>query len=136
MGRHLGLWGPGRSTGAGAGGCSLILFGVVCFFFLYLDAVLHLHVSQQLAVDAEEAEVALVVVDHAVPLRGRLDETWTRAALWTLQGAQQVPVHGVDQTGPLWTNIASQCRVKLADSQRYCRQIKRCFFFCLYFGHR
>lgn len=68
MGRHLGLWGPGSNTGAG--GCSVILFGLFVFFFLYLDAVLHLHVSQQLAVDAEEAEVALVVVDHAVPLRG------------------------------------------------------------------
>lgn len=33
-----------------------------------LDAVLHLHVAQKFAVDAEEAELSLVVVDHAVSL--------------------------------------------------------------------
>lgn len=103
-------------TSTSSGRCLVWSFG--CFSLpspSYLDAVLHLHVSQQFAVDAEEAEVALVVVDHAVALRGRLDEAGTRAALGTLQGAQQVAVHGVNQTGTLWTNITSQRRVKLAD---------------------
>ena len=68
----------------------------------YLDAVLQLVVTQQLAVDAEQAEVALVVVHHAVALRGRLDEAGPQAALGALQGPQQVPVHRVDQTGALW----------------------------------
>lgn len=71
----------------------------------HLNAVLHVHVSQQFAVDAEEAKLALVVVDHAVSLSGRLDEARARAALGTLQGPQQVPIHGMDQTRTLWTNI-------------------------------
>lgn len=68
----------------------------------HLNAVLHVHVSQQLAVDAEEAKLALVVVDHAVSLSGRLDEARTRAALGTFQSPQQVPIHGMDQTRTLW----------------------------------
>lgn len=84
-------------------------------FRFYLDAVLHLHVSQQFAADAEEAEVTLVVVDHAVPLRGRLDEAGTQAAFRTLQGAQQVAVHGVDQTGSLWTNSVESSKIPHED---------------------
>lgn len=120
------------------GGLNTSSVRLFCFFLnfcpsSYLDAVLHLHVSQQFAVDAEEAEVALVVVDHAVPLSGRLDEAGPRAALGSLQGAQQVAVHGVDQTGTLWTNITSQRRLKLADCQRLDGQIfvmRGCFEFC------
>lgn len=80
---------------------------------------------QQLAVDAEEAEVALVVVDHAVALSGRLDEAGTQTALGSLQGAQQVAVHGVDETGTLWTKhrMTSQRGAKLADRQRFAPQI-------------
>lgn len=67
-----------------------------------LDAVFHLHVSQQFAVDAEEAELSLVVIDHAVALGGRLDEAGPQAALGALQGPQQVPIHGMDQTRTLF----------------------------------
>lgn len=67
----------------------------------HLDAVLHLHVSQQLAVDAEETKVSLLIVDDAVSLGGGLDQARTQAAFGGLQGPQQVPVHGVDQTGTL-----------------------------------
>lgn len=67
----------------------------------HLDAVLHLHVSQQFAVDAEETKVPLLIVDDAVSLSGGLDQTRTQAAFWGLQGPQQVPVHGVDQTRTL-----------------------------------
>ncbi len=70
----------------------------------HLDAVLHLHVSQQFAIDTEETELSFVVVDHAVSLSGRLDETGSQAALWTLQGPQQVPIHGMDQTRTLCSN--------------------------------
>lgn len=70
----------------------------------HLDAVLHLHVSQQFAVDAEETKVPLVIVDDAVSFSGGLNETRTQAAFRGLQGPQQVPVHGVDQTRTLWTN--------------------------------
>lgn len=69
--------------------------------FPHLDAVLHLHVSQQFAVDTEEAELSLVVVDHAVSLGGGLDEARPQAALRALQGPQQVPIHGMDQTRTL-----------------------------------
>lgn len=67
----------------------------------HLDAVLHLYVSQQFAVDGEETKVPLLIVDDAVSLSGGLDQTRTQAAFWGLQGPQQVPVHGVDQTRTL-----------------------------------
>jgi len=61
-------------------------------------------VAQQLAVDTEVTEVALVVVDHAVALGGGLDEARPYAAVRALQGPQQVPIHGMDQTRTLWTD--------------------------------
>lgn len=42
--------------------------------FPHLDAVVHLHVSQQFSVDTEETKLTLVVVNHAVALSGGLDE--------------------------------------------------------------
>lgn len=53
-----------------------------------LDAVVHLHVSQQFAVDAEETKLSLVVVNHAVALGGGLDEAGPQAAFRALQGPQ------------------------------------------------
>ena len=75
--------------------------------FLYPDVLLHLHVSQQLSVDGEEAEVSLVVVDYGVALCRGLDETGLHAAPRALQGPQQVPIHGMDQTRALceWRKI-------------------------------
>jgi len=70
----------------------------------HLDAVLQGVVPQQLAVDAEQAEVSLVEVDDTVALGGGLDEARPVAAFEALQGPQQVPVHGVDQTGALWNS--------------------------------
>lgn len=89
----------------------------------HLDAVLHLHVSQQFAVDAEETEPSLVVVDHAVPLGGGLDEAGPQAAVWALQGPQQVPIHGMDQTRTLWTNM-----------RRVVRTRGGCYRVCLFAG--
>lgn len=57
--------------------------------------------SQHLAIDTEQAEVALVVVDHAVALSGRVDEAGPHAWLRSRQGPQQVPVHGVDEAWSL-----------------------------------
>lgn len=74
----------------------------------HLDAVFHLHVSQQFAVDAEETELSLVIVNHTVSLGGRLDETRSRALLWGLQGPQQVSIHGMDQTRTLCGTHQSQ----------------------------
>lgn len=69
--------------------------------FPHLDAVLHLHVSQQFAVDAKQTKVSLLVVNHAVTLAGGLDESGLQAAVRPLQGPQQVPIHGMDQTRTL-----------------------------------
>lgn len=69
--------------------------------FPHLDAVLHLHVSQQFSIDTEETKLSLVIVNHAVALSGGLDEAGSKAALWALQGPQQVPIHRVDQTRTL-----------------------------------
>lgn len=80
--------------------------------FAHLDAVFHLHVSQQFAVDTEETKLSLVVVDHAVSLSGGLDETRPQTALRALQGPQQVPIHGMDQTRTLWTNIRQQVKLE------------------------
>lgn len=79
--------------------------------FPHLDVVLHLHVSQQLAVDAEETEVSLVIVDHAVALGGGLDEPGPQAALWALQGPEQVSVHGMDQARTLYTQGDTELRL-------------------------
>lgn len=67
----------------------------------HLDAVFHLHVSQQFAIDTEETKLSLVVVNHTVSLSGGLDETRPQAALWAVQGPQKVPIHGMDQTRTL-----------------------------------
>ena len=70
--------------------------------FPHLDAVFYLHLSQQFAIDTEETKLSLVVIDHAVSLSGGLDEAGPHAVLRDLQGPQQVPIHGMDQTRTLW----------------------------------
>lgn len=70
----VGIWDPNPPEGA--------------WISPHLDALLHRHVSQEFSVDAEETELALVVVDHAMALGGRLDESGPRAVLWALQGPQ------------------------------------------------
>lgn len=72
--------------------------------FSHLNAVLHLHVSQQFPVDTEETKVSLLIVDDAASLRGGLNETRPRAAVGAVQGPQQVPIHGMDEARTLWTN--------------------------------
>lgn len=57
--------------------------------------------SEHFAIDTEETKLSLVVVDHAVSLGGGLDKARTQAMLWTLQGPQQVPIHGMDQARTL-----------------------------------
>ena len=71
------------------------------YYVSHLDAVFHLHVSEQFAVDTEVTKLPLLVVDHAMSLGGGLDETRPQAALGALQGPQQVPIHGMDQTRTL-----------------------------------
>lgn len=73
--------------------------------FPHLDAVFHFHVPKQLSIDTEETKLSLVVIDHTVPLSGRLDEAGPHALLWALQGPQQVPIHGMDQTRTLLKQI-------------------------------
>lgn len=72
--------------------------------FSHLNAVLHLHVSQQFPVDTEETKVSLIIVDDAASLRGGLNETRPRAAVRGVQGPQQVPIHGMDEARTLWTS--------------------------------
>lgn len=67
-----------------------------------LDAVFHLHMPKQFSIDAEKTKLSLVVVDHTVSLSGALDEARPQALLWGLQGPQQVPIHGMDQTRSLF----------------------------------
>lgn len=69
--------------------------------FPHLDAVFHLHVPEQFPIDTEETKLSFVVIDHTVSLSGRLDEAGQHAFLWALQGPQQVPIHGMDQTRTL-----------------------------------
>lgn len=82
-----------------------------CTFFVlthaspHLDTVLHFQVSEQFAIDGEKTEVSLVVINDAVTLGGRLDESGPLADLRALQGPQQVPIHGMDQTRTLYKKI-------------------------------
>lgn len=71
--------------------------------FPHLDAVFHFHVSEELSVYAEEAKLSLIIINHTVTLGGGLDESGLLAALWAVQGPQQVPIHGMDQTRTLCT---------------------------------
>lgn len=63
--------------------------------------IVDLHLCQQLPVDAEVAETASLIVDDAVALAGHRDEPWTLIVVRALQGPQEVPCDGVDQTRPL-----------------------------------
>lgn len=65
---------------------------------------------QQFAVDTEEAKLSLVIIDNAVSLGGGLDEARPEAAPWSLQGPQQVPIHGMDQTRTLYTQMRREVR--------------------------
>ena len=67
----------------------------------YPRGVVDLHLRQQLAVDAEVAEASALVADDAVALAGHGDEARLLAQLRALQGPQQVPRDGVDQTWAL-----------------------------------
>lgn len=78
--------------------------------FPHLDAVFYFHVSQQFAVDAEETKLSLVVIDHTVSLCGGLDEAGPREAVRDLQGPQQVPIHGMDQTRTLCRQMRKRIR--------------------------
>lgn len=66
----------------------------------YPGGVVQLHLSEELAIDAEVAEAASLVVYDAVTLTGDGDEPWLLAVLWTLQSPQQIPCDGVYQA---WT---------------------------------
>lgn len=95
--------------------------------FPHLDAVIHLHVSQQFAVNTEETKLSLVVVNHAVALSGGLDEAGPQAALWALQGPQQVPIHGMDQTRTLCTQIRQNDKSSSKCSMcSCCYQVSEC----------
>lgn len=66
----------------------------------YPGRVVELHLSEQLAIDAEVAEAASLVVYDAVTLAGHGDEPRLLAVFWTLQSPQQIPCDGVYQA---WT---------------------------------
>lgn len=66
----------------------------------YPCGVIELHLSEQLAIDAEIAEAASLVVDDAVTLAGDRDEPRLLAVLRPLQSPQQIPCDGVYQA---WT---------------------------------
>lgn len=69
--------------------------------FPHLDAVLHFQMSEEFAIDGEEREVSLIIINDAVTFAGRLDESGPLAELGALQGPKQVPIHGMDQTRTL-----------------------------------
>lgn len=66
----------------------------------YPGGVIELHLSEQLAVDAEVAETASLVVDDAVTFTGDGNESRLLAVLWAFQGPQKIPCDGVYQA---WT---------------------------------
>lgn len=88
--------------------------------------------SQQFAVDAEETELSLVIVNHTVSLGGRLDETRSRALLWGLQGPQQVSIHGMDQTRTLCGTHQSTCDVITNDIDTVLTQF---YYFTFFINH-
>ena len=62
----------------------------------YTCGVVDLHLGEQLAVDAEVAELAPLVADDAVALAGHGDEAWESAVVWPLQSPKEVPSDGVE----------------------------------------
>lgn len=66
-------------------------------FTAHLDILILLASGQQLAIDAEGADLTLLVADHAQTLAGQLRLQGALTACRTLQCPQEVPSYGVNE---------------------------------------